>query len=174
MIHLAGATQIARSSYGYDLWGNRSTQTESLAGATPATLAKSYSYDALDRLKAVANGTAAQTEGYAFDVFGNRLIRSIGSPITQSWASTYDAAHQLTQIQLTSGGTAVTALLRYDDNGNLRKLCEAGSGSGSVSGSATDCTASGSQSTSTTWDGLDRLVGLARAAAAVLDEVSLI
>ena len=69
-----------------------------------------------------------------------------------------------------TGGSAVTATLRYDDNGNLKKLCEAGSGS--VSGTATDCTASGtgSQATAYTWNGLDQLISLAKAGTATLNE----
>ena len=54
----------------------------------------------------MANGTATQDEAYSFDLFGNRLTRSIGTPVTQSWTSTYDAAHQLNQVQQTVGGSA--------------------------------------------------------------------
>jgi RHS repeat-associated protein len=165
--HLAGSSQLARHAYTYDVWGNRASAADTLAGST---VAKTYGYDALDRLKSVANGTAAQDENYAFDLLGNRTARSIGTPVSLSWTSTYDAANQLTQVQQTVGGSAVTAALRYDDNGNLKKLCEAGSGS--VSGTATDCTASGtgSQTTTTTWNGLDQLISLAKAATAVLNE----
>ena len=165
--HLAGSGQVAKHAYTYDVWGNRSTAADTLSNTT---LTKTYGYDALDRLKSVANGTATQDEAYSFDLFGNRLTRSIGTPVTQSWTSTYDAAHQLNQVQQTVGGTAVTTLLRYDDNGNLKKLCEAGSGS--VSGTATDCSATGTGSaTSTlTWNGLDQLVSLAKAGTASLNE----
>ncbi|MDP2810074.1 MAG: RHS repeat-associated core domain-containing protein [Rhodocyclaceae bacterium] len=165
--HLAGSSQIARHAYTYDVWGNRATASDTLVGAT---VTKTYGYDALDRIKSVASGSAAQDEAYAFDLFGNRLTKSIGSPVTQSWTSTHDAAHQLTQVQQTVGGSAVTTRLVYDDNGNLKKLCEAGSGT--VSGTATDCTASGtgSQTTTLSWNGLDQLVTLARAGTTALNE----
>ena len=165
--HLAGSSRIAKHAYTYDVWGNRGTATDTLSGATIGT---SYGYDALDRLKTVANGTAARDEAYAFDLFGNRTTRTIGTPVTQSWTSTYDAAQQLIQVQQTVGGSAVTALLRYDDNGNLNKQCEAGSGT--VSGTTTDCTATGTGSAATTltWNGLDQLVNLARAGTAALNE----
>lgn len=165
--HLAGGSQVAKHAYTYDVWGNRSTAADTL---NTTTLTKTYGYDALDRLKSVANGTATQDETYSFDLFGNRLTRSIGTPVTQSWTSTYDAAHQLNQVQQTVGGTAVTTLLRYDDNGNLKKLCEAGSGT--VSGTTTDCSATGTGSATRTltWNGLDQLVTLAKAGTASLNE----
>jgi hypothetical protein len=167
--HLAGSSLIARHAYTYDVWGNRSTAADTLAGAT---VTNTYTYDALDRLKSVAIGTASQDEGYSFDLFGNRLTKSLGTPVTQRWSSTHDAAQQITQVQQTVGGSAVTALLRYDDNGNLKKLCEAGSTGGTVSGTSTDCTASGTGSATTTlgWNGLDQLVTLARAGSAALNE----
>lgn len=165
--HLAGGSQVAKHAYTYDVWGNRSTAADTLSNTT---LTKTYGYDALDRLKSVANGAATQDETYNFDLFGNRLTKSIGTPVTQSWTSTYDAAHQLNQVQQTVGGSAVTTLLRYDDNGNLKKLCEAGSGS--VSGTATDCSATGTGSATRTltWNGLDQLVTLAKAGTASLNE----
>ncbi|MDC6171449.1 hypothetical protein, partial [Paucibacter sp. XJ19-41] len=87
------------------------------------------------------------------------------SPVTASWDYQFDAAHQLTQVQQTiAGATSTQALLRFDDNGNLRKLCE---GTG-ISGTASDC--SGSQTTSLSWDGLDQLVGLAKAGTQALSE----
>ncbi|MCB1740732.1 MAG: RHS repeat-associated core domain-containing protein, partial [Gammaproteobacteria bacterium] len=165
--HLAGSTELTRHAYAYDVWGNRASAEDTLAGSTEVKL---YGYDSLDRLATATNGNAAEDESYGYDLFGNRLSRSIGTPVTQSWTSSFDAAHQLTQVQQTAGGSALTALLRYDDNGNLKKLCEAGVGS--VSGSAEDCMASGSgsQTTTLTWNGLDQLVALAQAGSATLSE----
>lgn len=165
--HLAGSSQIAKHAYTYDPWGNRSTAADTLGGSL---VTQTYGYDALDRLKSVSNGTAAQDESYSFDLYGNRLTRSIGNPVSQSWTSSFDAAHQLTQVQQTVGGSAVTLMARYDDNGNLKKLCEAGSGT--VTGTSSDCTATGTGSSTTTptWNGLDQLVSLARAGTAALNE----
>lgn len=157
----AQTAQLARHAYTYDIWGNRSASTDTLAGST---VNKAYSYDALNRLKTVSNGTAAQQEGYGFDIFGNLSSKTLGSPATQSWSHTVDDAHQLKQVQQTVGGTTTTALLRYDDNGNLKKLCEGTS----ISGTATDC--SGSQATTYSWSGLNELVTLARAGTNALNE----
>jgi RHS repeat-associated protein len=160
---------MAQSSYTYDLWGNRATASNVLSGAALPTL--NYGYDALNRLKSVSNGSAAQDEGYAFDLFGNRSSKTLGTPVASTLTYQYDAAQQLNQIQQTVNSiTGTLALLRYDDNGNLKKLCDAGGGT--VSGTATDCTASGagSQTTSFTWDGLDELVALAKSGTATLNE----
>ncbi|RTL27866.1 MAG: hypothetical protein EKK47_17510 [Burkholderiales bacterium] len=150
--------QLAQHAYTYDIWGNRQTSADTLAGSV---YNKTYTYDALGRIKTVSNGTAAQQEGYGFDIFGNLSSKTIGSPATQSWTYTVDDAHQLKQV-LQSGTT--TAYLRYDDNGNLKKLCEGSS----LSGTATDC--SGSTITTYTWDGLDEMVALARAGTNALSE----
>ena len=61
--HLAGSGPVASHAYTYDIWGNRASASDTLAGAT---VAKTYGYDALDRLKSVANGTAAQDETFGF------------------------------------------------------------------------------------------------------------
>lgn len=152
---------LAEHAYTYDIWGNRSTSTDTLSGQT---YAKTYGYDALNRIKSVSNGNAAQLETYSFDIFDNLKTKSVGSPVAQSWTYSVDDAHQLKQVQQTVGGTATTALLRYDDNGNLKKLCE---GTG-LTGTTTDC--SGSATTSFTWNGLNELVALAKAGTAVLSE----
>ncbi|RTL27197.1 MAG: RHS repeat-associated core domain-containing protein, partial [Burkholderiales bacterium] len=140
------------------IWGNRQTSADTLAGSV---YNKTYTYDALNRIKTVSNGTAAQQEGYGFDIFGNLSSKTLGSPATQSWTYTVDDAHQLKQVQ--QGGTT-TAYLRYDDNGNLKKLCEGSS----LSGTTTDC--SGSTTTTYSWDGLDEMVALARAGTNALSE----
>jgi RHS repeat-associated protein len=154
----AQTAQLAQHAYTYDIWGNRATSADTLAGST---YNKSYTYDALNRIKTVSNGTAAQQEGYGFDIFGNLSSKTIGSPATQSWTYTVDDAHQLKQVQQ---GTTTSAYLRYDDNGNLKKLCEGAS----LSGTATDC--SGSTTTTYSWDGLDEMVALARAGTNALNE----
>jgi YD repeat-containing protein len=87
--------QLAQHAYSYDIWGNRATSADTLAGSV---YNKSYSYDALNRLKTVSNGTPAQQEGYGFDIFGNLTSKTLGSPAMQSWAYSVDDAHQLKQI----------------------------------------------------------------------------
>lgn len=162
--HRSGSTVLAQHDYGHDVWGNRASATSSLAGAAQTL---SYGYDSLDRLKTVGNADAAQSEAFEFDLFGNRTGKTLGSPVTTSWRYSHDAAHQLTQVQQTSGAnTTTSALLRYDDNGNLNKLCKGGAVAGAVG--ATDCT--GSQTTTLVWDGLDQVSSLARAGTAALAE----
>jgi hypothetical protein len=167
--------QLAKHAYTYDIWGNRSTSSDVLSGTT---YANSYGYDALSRLKSVSpsnNGTSqpAQDEGYSFDIFGNRTGKTLGNPVSKSWIYNVDDAHQLTQVQQTTGSTTVTtALMRYDANGNLKKLCEAGSGSVADAAGGTDCTASGTGSSvsAMSWSGLDELVALAKAGTGALSE----
>ena len=168
LTHRAASAVLTQHDYGYDVWGNRATASSSLNGVAQNL---SYTYDGLDRLKSVANGTAAQTESFGFDIFGNRVAKTLGSPATQSWAYSHDAAHQLLQVNRTAGGnTATAAALRYDDNGNLKKLCEAGGGA--VTTTPTDCaaTGTGSASTALSWDGIEQLAALARAGTAALNE----
>jgi F5/8 type C domain len=93
--------------------------------------------------------------------------------VAQSFSSSFDAAHQLTQVQQTVGGSGITLAQRYDDNGNLKRSCEvaAGGTGGTITPTATSCTVSGAGTTTTlTWDGLDQLVALAKAGGAALNE----
>lgn len=166
--HQQGSTVLASSSYGYDLWGNRQTLSQRSGGATDTW---SYGYDALNRLKKVGNGNAAQEQGFAFDLFGNRIERTLGSPVTQRWTSSFDAAHQLQQIQQVVGTVGITLAQLWDDNGNLVKSCDAGTG-GSVSATAGDCSASGGSShvSNLAWDGLEQLVSLIRSGTGAVTE----
>ncbi|ATE59821.1 RHS repeat-associated core domain-containing protein [Thauera sinica] len=142
--HSAGGSALAQFAYAYDAWGNRTSATETLAG-TSRNLA--YGYDALDRLKTVT--TDGATETHAFDLFGNRTSKTTGGVTTDYL---FDAAHQLTQVQV--AGTP-TERLAYDDNGNVRKHCV-----GSPSGGTSDCT--GTTVLSLAWNGLDQLIQAAR------------
>lgn len=168
IVQLGDSAQLAKHAYTYDVWGNRKTSADTLSGKT---YSKTYGYDTLDRLKTVSTGVAAEQEGYTFDIFGNMATKTLGTPVAKTWSYAVDTAHQLNQIQQTVAATVTTtALMRYDDNGNLKKLCEASAGT--VSGTTTDCSASGTGSvtTSFTWDGLDQLAALAKAGTTALSE----
>jgi RHS repeat-associated protein len=150
---------VAQFDYSYDNWGNRQTLTENIYPIYGRTT--TYVYDALDRLKSLGYGDAAAAESYAYDLFGNRTSKTLGSGTAgaQSWAYAHDAVHQLTAV---SGSSQ--AVLRYDANGNLVKLCEGNASATAANG----CT--GTKTTAMSWDGLDQMVGLAQAGAQALNE----
>ncbi|MGD0959774.1 MAG: RHS repeat-associated core domain-containing protein, partial [Methylomonas sp.] len=150
--HQGAGAIIEQSVYGYDGLGRRQSNQETLSPqALPAntegpvqwivqaTLSYSYSYDALDRLTGVSNGTATLNETYGYDRFGNRVLKQIGSPVTGTYAYLYDAANQLTEThQTNTTGTLLEAYL-YDNSGNEIKKC---SGGAVTHASATACTGS--------------------------------
>ena len=160
--HRAGSQQTASHVYSYDPWGNRASAIDTLATVAQTS---NYTYDPLDRLKSAANGSPTQDQVYGYDIFGNRIGKTIGglsTAVTQSFTYNHDAAHQLTQVNQTIGTPVAVTLLRYDDNGNLKKLCDAGNGTVADASSGTDCSASGSASLTRAlgWDGAERLIGI--------------
>ncbi|MBI3479206.1 MAG: RHS repeat-associated core domain-containing protein, partial [Nitrosomonadales bacterium] len=118
-----GVTTISSHVYGYDVLGNRATQTETI-GAT--TINYAYSYDALNRLTQVQNGTTTQQENYTFDPLGNRLTKSIGVTTPAVTAYVYDAANQLKEIRSGTTTGALLASLAYDADGNLKSRSDTG------------------------------------------------
>jgi RHS repeat-associated protein len=152
-----GNAVVASHSYGYNVWGQRSSATEVVGGGSRSL---SWAYDAAGRLNFAGNGTAAQDERYSFDVFGNRISRSLGSPASQSWTATHDDAHQLLQLQQSlggaSGGSDVSLRAVYDSAGQLTRLCEGAA----VSGNASSCT--GSRISSLQWDTQGQLLALSK------------
>ncbi|WP_446812192.1 RHS repeat-associated core domain-containing protein (plasmid) [Methylomonas sp. 2BW1-5-20] len=122
--HKNAATVIQQSQYSYDGLGRRKTNQETLSGQ--ATLSYTYSYDALDRLTQVQNGTASQTQSFSHDVYGNRVQKQIGAPVTNTIAYKLDAANQLTEVRQTNlSGTLLEAYL-YDQNGQQTQKCSSG------------------------------------------------
>jgi len=91
-----------------------------------ATLTYSYQYDGLDRLTQVDNGTAAQRQTFGYDIFGNRVKKLIGNPVSAGSAYAYDAAHQLTEVRQTNLSGAMLEAYLYDDTGNQSKKCSGG------------------------------------------------
>ena len=93
LTHRAGsqATPIAQFTNMYDVRGN-------LASLAELTATKTYSYDALERLTAVAQsqggGAAAPAEGYAYDGEGNRTSAQTGA--ASALAVTTDAQNRVT------------------------------------------------------------------------------
>jgi RHS repeat-associated protein len=110
------ASILTQHDYAYDGVGNRLSHAENIGGST---LNYAYSYDELQRLTQVANGTASQQENYTYDPLGNRTTKSIGNPAATTFAYKYDAANQLTEIHSGSLAGPLLATLTYDFNGNV-------------------------------------------------------
>ena len=110
------STLLSQHDYSYDGVGNRSSQTENIAGST---FNYAYSYDELKRLTQVQNGTSAQQENYTYDAWNNRIQKSIGSPASSTLAYKYDDANQLSEIHSGTLTGPLLSSLSYDNNGNL-------------------------------------------------------
>ena len=99
VLHQSGTTTLDGANYTYDVFGNRTSKTDQLASVT-----SNYTYDVLNQLTQVAQGTNT-TENYSYDSVGNRLS-ALG---TASY--NYNTSNQLTS---TSSGSYT-----YDSNGNM-------------------------------------------------------
>ena len=119
----AGASIISSHVYAYDGVGNRSTQTETIVGVTTNY---TYTYDALNRLTQVDNGTAATQENYAYDPIGNRTAKRVNATTPSTLAYVYDAANQLKEIHQTNAAGPLLASLAYDANGSLTSRSDTG------------------------------------------------
>ena len=160
--NLHGSTVLSSHLYTLDPQGRRNGQTETLAGATKSW---AYLYDHLDRLTSASDGT---TESYSYDIWGNRRSKTKSGTTT---AYLFDAAHQLSEIRSGSdSGTLIGAAL-HDADGHLIKLCEVTTG-GTVTKTASDCTATGSGATTLAlgWNALDHLLTATRSGANALTE----
>jgi RHS repeat-associated protein len=93
---------VARSAYGYNAVGDRTSKTTE-------SLSEAYGYDPLSRLTSVDRGGIEEAHGY--DAVGNRKTAGVPPAVT---TATYGPGNQL----LTLAG-AVTASYSYDANGNL-------------------------------------------------------
>jgi RHS repeat-associated protein len=83
-------------------------------------------YDALNRLTQVANGTPASQENYRYDPLGNRTAKSVGQTSPTLTAYVYDAANQLKEIHSGSTAGPLLASLAYDANGSLTSRSDSG------------------------------------------------
>ena len=109
--------------------------------------------DRLLTIKQTAPLDATKDETYTYDPLNNLTTRAIGTPVTATTVNVHDAANQLLEGR---SGTVAGALLAgyvYDANGSLTKKCVGGT----VTRTATDCTATGGAVTSLTYDTLDRM-----------------
>ena len=146
-------TIISQDDYLYDAYANRRQQISNIGGTA---LTHAYTFDALDRLltvKQTAPLDATKDEAYSYDPLNNLTTRAIGTPVTATTAFVHDAANQLLEAR---NGTTAGALLSgnvFDANGSLTKKCVGGT----VTRTATDCTATGGTTTSLTYDTLDRM-----------------
>ena len=146
-------TIISQHDYLYDAYANRGQQISNIGGTA---LTHGYTFDALDRLltvKQTAPPDATKDETYTYDPLNNLKTRALGTPVSATTAFVHDAANQLLEGR---SGTVAGALLAgyvYDANGSLTKKCVGGT----VTRTATDCTATGGTTTSLTYDTLDRM-----------------
>ncbi|WP_225616339.1 RHS repeat-associated core domain-containing protein [Methylomonas albis] len=148
--HKNAATVIQQSQYSYDGLGRRKTNQEALSGQ--ATLGYTYSYDALDRLTQVQNGTAAQTQSFSHDVYGNRVQKQLGVPATSTTAYKHDAANQLTEVRQTNLSDTLLEAYLYDAAGQQTKKC-----SGTTVTRTSDTVCAGSTQNQTGYDSFNRL-----------------
>ena len=114
--------------YGYDPNGNRERETRKLNGQVERVLV--YGFDVLDRLKSVTTrgseeGPQIASLAYAYDEVGNRKSETgtgyAGQPLNRTYD--YDELNRLTKATGYDGGDI---LYRYDRNGNLREVEQAG------------------------------------------------
>lgn len=148
--HKNAATVLTQSEYVYDGLGRRKTNQETLSGQT--TLSYTYSYDPLDRLTQVINGTASQTQSFSHDVYGNRVQKQLGNPATTTTAYLHNAANQLIETHQTNlSGTLLEAYL-YDNAGNQSQKCTGGTVT-----RPNDQTCTGTSQNQTGYDSFNRL-----------------
>ncbi|RTL29129.1 MAG: type IV secretion protein Rhs [Burkholderiales bacterium] len=107
---------LSQHDYAYDGVGNRVLQAENVGGIT---ISYAYTYDELNRLTQVTNGTDTQQENYTYDALNNRLTKSVGQSSPTVLAYKYDAANQLTEIHTGSASGPLQTTLTYDANGNI-------------------------------------------------------
>ena len=149
----SAASIISRHIYGYNGFGNRTSQAEYINGTT---INWTYAYDGLNRLVQAANGTPAQQENYTYDPLGNRTSRTVNATTPSTSVSIYDAANQLLEVR---NGSATGSLLQafvYDAIGNLAKKAEGGT----VTRTAKNCT--GNTVTTLGYDALNQLIRVAK------------
>ncbi|MDP2792462.1 MAG: DUF6531 domain-containing protein, partial [Sulfurisoma sp.] len=146
--NLFGAGTLSSHVYTLDNQGRRATQAETLNAVTKNWV---YAYDNLDRLTSASDGTA---ETYGYDIFGNRRAKTKGT----TTAYLYDSAHQLSEVRSGSDTGTLTGAAVHDADGHMSKLCEVSTG-GTVTKTASDCTASGTGATTLAlvWNALDHL-----------------
>lgn len=65
-----------------EVMGNITEARDVLNATTPA---RKYAYDALYRLKQVANGASALVEGFAYNKTGDRTLKTLPGPVSQPY-----------------------------------------------------------------------------------------
>ncbi|MCG3188109.1 MAG: hypothetical protein IOMNBAOH_02833 [Rhodocyclaceae bacterium] len=156
---LVNTSTLSSHLYSLDPQGRRAGHAETIGGTTKTW---NYLYDQLDRLTSAHDGTA---ETYAYDIWGNRRSKTKGATTT---AYLYDAAHRLSEIRSGSDTGALIGAAVHDADGHLSKLCEGGT----VSKTTTDCTATGTGSTTLqlVWNALDHLQTATRSGTGAVTE----
>lgn len=113
-----GTTLLDTYSYVYDAAGNQISKSETIKGVNKGTTA--YTYDALNRLKTVAEPGGKQTS-YEYDASGNRTSEKVtsGGTVTITSYSYNEQNRLMSTTTVDSLATTVTNRYSYDNNGNM-------------------------------------------------------
>lgn len=129
IVHRQGSTQVARSTYRYDLRGNREAETRDDAfGSTEI----GYTYDLDDRLTGVdqQTGTLQREETFVLDAVGNRLSQETRENGTRIQQIRFDYGPRQRLEQRTDQQTGIVTTYAYDGNGALIQETTAGNTTG--------------------------------------------
>ena len=104
--------QERKTTYSYDLVGNRLSATNPLGNTT------TFAYDDLYQLIKVTQPDGSTTE-YGYDRVGNKTWEKVGNQSESRYY--YNAMAQLTEVQEKAGSAYINTFYDYDLNGNLVK-----------------------------------------------------
>jgi RHS repeat-associated protein len=116
IVHAVNGTPLATLAYGYDLNGNRASETLTHAGQPPIT--STYTHDEADRLQSMTVDGITTT--YTLDGAGNRTGERTavdGQPATRDRTCTVDARDRVQGC--TDAATGVTETYAWDATGRM-------------------------------------------------------
>jgi RHS repeat-associated protein len=116
IVHVANGTPVVTLAYGYDLNGNRASETLTHAGQPP--IASTYTHDEADRLQSMTVDGITTT--YTLDGAGNRTGERTavdGQPATRNRSCTFDARDRIAGC--TDAATGVTETYAWDATGRM-------------------------------------------------------
>ena len=118
VVNKASASLTAsQHDYLYDAYGNRRQHKETI---NAGLITYDYTYDKLDRLLSVKNGTAAQDQGFVYNALDQLTQENTGTPVTNTRTHVYNPSGQRTASTLNAQNVAGYV---YDLRGSLTKKC---------------------------------------------------
>ena len=117
----SGGNTIRQYEYNYDTLGNV-TQRKDIV---PNNITENFTYDRLNRLTKVENGTPAQDRIFTYTAIGNIAKKSdVTGAVTGTGQYTYPAItgtrpHAVSSVSGGGAASTITATYGYDANGNL-------------------------------------------------------